>query len=125
MRGEYQTQMICISETSGQLFELKMNEALKSLVNPDIRLDQTRPFTAYIFYQVQHDIPESIIEAIELIEGSKHYCDECPACEIPEDKRKKWYFCLHHKKKIHNGQTACIDFYKLRASSLIATDSEE
>lgn len=114
MRGEYQTQMICVSETNGAIFELKMNEALKTLVNPDIRLDPNRSFTAYIFYQVQHTIPESITEAIEMVEGSTHYCVECPACEMSKDKRKKHGLCSVYCKTVHQKQPVCIDYYKFR-----------
>ena len=114
MRGEYQTQMFCISETNSALFQLKMNETLKTIVNPDIRMDPTRPFTAYIFYTIQHDIPETITEALEMIEGDHHYCSECPALIRSEDHRKKWHFCHTHMKKVRQDNPACIDFYKLR-----------
>lgn len=114
MRGEYQTQMICVSETNGAIFELKMNEALKTLVNPDIRLDPNRSFTAYIFYQIKHDVPETVVEAIELIEGTRFNCKDCPACELPEDGRKKHGFCKAHNKKVHFETPVCIEFYKYR-----------
>ena len=114
MRGEYQTQMICISETNGAIFELKMNEALKPLVNPDIRLDPNRSFTAYIFYQIKHDVPETVVEAIELTEGVKYHCKECPACKLSEDARKKHGFCTARNKNVHYNMPVCIEFYKLR-----------
>ena len=114
MRGEYQTQMICVSETNGALFELKMNEALKTLVNPDIRLDPNRSFTAYIFYQIKHDVPETVVEAIELIEGSRYHCKECSACELSEDGRMKHGVCRIFDKKVRYDSPVCIEFYKIR-----------
>ena len=114
MRDEYQTQMICVAETNGAMFELKMNEALRRLVNPDIRIDTTRPFTAYVFYQVQHDIPESITEAIEMIEGSRHLCSECPSFIKSEDKRVKKGFCETRLKKVRQDNPVCMYFYKFR-----------
>lgn len=123
MRGDFQTQMYCVSETNGELFELRMNEILKSIKNPDIRLDPVRSFTAYIFYQIQYDIPETITEAIELVEGEKHHCIECPACVLSKDKRMRNHFCQVKGKKVHEDSPVCINYYKLRDAKDLLTGS--
>lgn len=124
MRGDYQTQMYCVSETNAEMFELKMNEILKGIKNPDIRMDPARSYTAYIFYQIQYDIPETITEALEMVEGSRHYCGECPGCLFSDDKRKKWQFCQVHNKKVHEDSPVCIEFYKIRDGANLLINSE-
>lgn len=125
MRGEYQTQMYCISETNAAMFELKMNETLKTLKNPEIHMDTTKPFTAYIFYHIEHNIPESVIEALAMIEGSHHYCAECPFIEKSEDKRRKWKFCNLHNKKVKEDSVVCIEYYKHRDMLDLKNNAED
>ncbi|MBQ4467059.1 MAG: hypothetical protein II918_02455 [Firmicutes bacterium] len=125
MRGENQTQMYCISETNAAIFELRMNEALRNLVDPEIRLDPVRSFTAYIFYKIERTIPESIEDALVMIEGEHHYCDQCPSFIPPDDGRKKWGYCESRLKKVRLDSLACIDYYKLRnAPEMITSKSK-
>ena len=125
MRGEQQYQLCCISEKSAPLFELRMNEALKTIKNPDIRLDANLPFTAYIIYSNSYDVPETLIEGLEILEGIKHYCSECPAFQRSEDGRKRWHFCTEYKKRVHQDSPVCINYYKLRDLRELLVDPQE
>ena len=125
MRGEHYKQMYCVEEKNGALFELKMNEILKTVKNPEITIDRTRPFTAYIFYEYEFDMPETITELFELISGEKHTCQECEHLIISPDKRKRWQMCSFYNKKVQQTQPACKTFYlKYYATNLLADPDE-
>lgn len=125
MRGEFKTQMYCISESNGAMFELKMNEALQNLRNPDIRMDHSKPFTAYIFYSIEYDIPESVTEAMEIITGERHTCIECPALEISKDKRKKRHQCTRRGWKVHGDTPVCMEYYKILGEKGMLKDPDD
>ena len=122
MRGDTYKQMYCIEEKNAALFELKMNEILKTVKNPEITLDRNRPFTAYIFYENSFDVPETITELFEMLSGQKHTCKECQYIKITDDKRKRRHLCGYYNKIVHQEQPACKTYYAQNFSSLLLTD---
>lgn len=125
MRDDIYMQMYCVSESNGKIFEMKMNEILLTVRNPKIEIDKTKPFTAYIFYKITQDIPETVEEAFSLVEKQKHHCTECPHFERNKDKRRRWHWCLYHKKKIHQDNTVCETFYQERTSEALVKNIKE
>ena len=123
MRTERIKQIICISETNAEIFEKKMNDALSHLVDPEIRIDANRSFTAYIFYQVKRDVPEDILELFELVEGEHHHCKECPHYIAPTDKRRKWGSCAITSGQVRGDGSACEHYYLLKYKSLSAASN--
>jgi len=113
MRDDHYIQCFCVSEMAGPQFEARMNEILKTVKNPRIELDRTRSFTAYIFYDISVNVPESIQEAFSILEGTSHNCAECPYFIKSEDKRKKWHYCDYYHKKIHEQNPVCANFYRV------------
>lgn len=124
MRTERIRQIICISESSAEIFESRMNEALSRVVNPEIHIDTTRSFTAYIFYNVKRDVPEDILELFELVEGDHHHCKECPHYVHPTDKRRKRGSCNITSEHVRADSPACEHFYLLKYKSLSAASNK-
>lgn len=112
MRDDKYKQMYCVCEKTSSMFEMKMNAILKAVKNPEIEIDRTRPFTAYVFYNVVLDVPETIPEAFQLLEGISHTCQECSYLIKSPDKRKRWQQCGFFNKRIHQEQPVCEVFYK-------------
>ncbi len=118
MRNEYFKQMICISESNPDIFQEKMNHALYGKTNPIINMDQTMPFTAYIYYDVNKTVPEDLLELFEILDGNKHHCEECPHFEKDPDKRKKWHICGYYHKQTRIDSRACEQFYRERRAEI-------
>lgn len=124
MRNDYFKQMICISENTAIVFQDKMNHALYGKTNPTIIMDQTRPFTAYIYYDINKTIPEDLLELFELLDGGIHTCRECPYFEQDQDKRKKWHVCNYYHKQTRLDSRACEQFYRNRRSEIKELEKE-
>lgn len=124
MRTERIKQIICISEPSAEMFEEKMNQALSHLVNPEIQLDSNRSFTAYIFYSVKRDVPEDILELLELVDGEHHNCNECPHYIPPADRRRKRGNCAVTSEQVRGDAPACEHYYLLKYKSLSAVSNK-
>lgn len=118
MRTEKIKQIICISELSAETFEDKMNEALSGLVDPEIRFDTNKSFTAVIVYKVKRNMPEDVLELFEIIEGKNQRCCDCPYYVPPTDKRKKWGTCSATGERTRPEGRACEQFYLLRYKAL-------
>lgn len=114
MRTDRLKQVRCISETTAAAFEDKINEVLANLGDPEIRIDTNMPFTAYIIYSVQRDLPETILEMFELVDGESHFCKECPHFLKSTDKRKKWGTCVLKSAPSCTDSRACEEFYLYR-----------
>lgn len=114
MKRDKVKQIICISEPDPSVFEEKMNEALTNLIDPDVRIFETMPFTAVILYSVSRDMPENVLELLELVDGENHSCSECPHFVKPTDGRVKWGSCNAKGVKTRGDSRACEDFYLLR-----------
>ena len=122
MRGDQYKQMYCVEETNGELFQLRMNEILKTVKNPEITLDHNRPFTAYIFYENIIDVPETITEFFEILSGERHTCQECEHLIISPDKRKRWQMCNYYQKKVYQNTPVCKTFYMQNFEKFLLTD---
>ena len=110
MRSEKVKQVKCIHGSSAVDFERKMNEALAPLVDPEIIFDKTAPYTATIVYTMRRDMPDSLLELLEMIYGS-FTCGDCVNFRRPKDKRCKWGKCLAGQEKTREDSRACIKFY--------------
>ena len=118
MRTDKVKQVICIAETSAEAFELKMNEALSGLSDPEILFDTNRSFTAVIIYHVRRDVPEDIVELFEMIEGNNRRCYDCPHYVAPTDKRKKWGTCSTSAQRVRPEGRACEKYYLIQYKAL-------
>ena len=110
MKSERMKQMRCVSAPDPITFENAMNEALAGIADPDITFDRTRPFTAYIEYTVQRDLPECVQELLEMVCG-QGYCRDCPCYEAPTDRRRKWGECRLKSKEVRADSPACEIYY--------------
>lgn len=118
MRSEQYKQVIAICESNAEDFQDKLNNALAGMTNPEITFDPNRSFTAYVTYNVRKDVPEDVLELLEMINGESHYCDECPYFEGSNDKRRKWGSCTMKKIKTRPEGRACEHFYLWRFKQL-------
>lgn len=106
-------QCACISEASAGAFQDAINLVLQQTPEPEIVIDKTQPFTAYIFYKVRKDAPETVLELLEMLDtdGGCGHCEDCPAYEPPTDKRYKRGRCRHKNEKTRGDARACEIYY--------------
>lgn len=106
-------QCACISEASAAAFQDAANGLLAQLANPEIIIDQTQPFTMYVFYNVHRDTPETVLELLEKLDadGGCAKCDNCPAFIRSKDKRRKWGSCRRTAQPIRCDTRACELYY--------------
>ena len=114
MKRDKVKQVICITDPDPVMFEEKMNEALSKLVDPDVRIFESMPFTAVIMYSVSRELPESVLELLELADGEHHVCEECPYYIKPQDRRVKWGACRVQGTKTRGDSRACESYYLYR-----------
>lgn len=114
MRTTKFKQCACIGEASAGAFQDAINAVLQQIPEPEIIIDKTQPFTAYIFYKVSKDAPETVLEALELLDpdGSAR-CKDCPAFIPDADRRKKRGRCQLRDGVFLQRQPAC-EFYYLK-----------
>lgn len=115
MRNEHYKQIACISETDPQIFEQKINGILAGLINPEIILDRTQPFTAYVIYRIKKQVPEDLLELLEMIDGQHRTCRECPYFQKSTDKRRKLHTCTLTGKSTREDSRACEEYYRAKA----------
>lgn len=113
MRSIKFKQCACISEASAGAFQDAINAILQQTPEPEIVIDKTQPFTAYIFYRVRKDAPETVLELLEMLDtsGGHAQCKDCPAYEPPTDKRRKWGHCRQKNEKTRGDLRACEIYY--------------
>lgn len=115
MRDMRCKQIACISETNAQSFETKMNAILTGISNPSITFDPSKPFTAYVLYSVKKEMPETLLELLELLDGNQHRrCEECPYFERSTDLRRKWHKCNYDDTKTRADSAACEQYYRAK-----------
>ena len=127
MRSEKYKQVLAICESNAADFQDKMNDALARVANPEIVFDNTRSFTAYVTYNVRKDVPETVLELLEMVSGENHDCEECPYFTKSNDKRKKWGSCSIEGGKTRPESRACEHFYvwKLKKLEVIADEYKQ
>ena len=118
MRAEKYKQIIAICENNAEDFQNKMNDALASVTDPEIVFDKTQSFTAYVTYRVRKDVPENVLELLELLDGDYHFCEECPYFVRSTDRRRKWVSCKLKGSKTRADSRACEHFYIWRMKQL-------
>lgn len=113
MRNTKFKQCACISEASAGAFQDAANDLLSQLANPEIIIDQTQPFTMYVFYNVQRDTPETVLELLEMLDhdGGHAKCENCPAFIRSKDKRRKWGSCRRKAQPTRCDCRACELYY--------------
>ena len=116
MRSTKFKQCACISEASAEAFQDAANAILAQLPNPEIIVDQTKPFTMYIFYTVRRDTPEDILELLEMLDadGGHAHCQDCPAFVPDTDRRKKSGRCKLRADIVSRDYRACEFYYMKR-----------
>lgn len=119
MRSTKFKQCACISETSADAFQDAVNALLAQLPNPEIIVDQTQPFTMYIFYNVRRDTPENALELLEMFDsdGGNAHCRDCPAFVPDSDRRRKSGKCVFRDDKVRRDLRACEFYYMKRRGS--------
>lgn len=118
MRTAHYKQSICISETNAELFQEKINAALAQIPDPEIVFDRSQPMTAYIFYTVGKNQPETLLELLEMTDektGGRATCEICRHFEKSKDRRKKWGICRKDGEQTRIDSRACeIYYFELR-----------
>ncbi len=107
-------QLACVSENDAANFENKANDILAQTPDPEIIIDQTRPFTMYVLYKVSKNVPESALELLELLDpnGGHATCEDCDYFIKDKDHRKKWGICSRKKgERTHINGRACEFYY--------------
>ena len=115
MRNDKLKQCACISEQSAGAFQDAANALLARVPNPEIVLDQTRPFTMYVFYTVNRPMPETILELLEMMDkDGTAQCADCPAFIRDADKRRKRGKCKLRAGEFRQDLPACEFYYMKR-----------
>ena len=109
-------QCACVSESSAGAFQNAINAVLQQTPEPEIVIDKTQPFTAYIFYKVSKDAPETVLELLEMLDsdGGRAQCQDCPEFIKSKDKRTKWGKCRRKNVPIRADGRACELYYLAR-----------
>ena len=122
-------QCACISEASADAFQDKANAVLSHLPEPEIIIDKTQPFTAYIFYKVRKKTPETVLELLEMLDsdGGCAQCQDCPEFIKSKDKRTKWGKCRRKNVPIRADGRACELYYleRRREAAAIAAEFDQ
>lgn len=113
MRSQHFKQCACISENSAELFQEKANDILARFTDPEIIMDPSKPFTMYAFYTVSKDMPETVLELLEMLDanGGNATCENCPAFIRSKDRRRKWGSCRRKGIKAKCDARACELYY--------------
>ena len=129
MRTARFKQVACISEPNAAAFQDRANEILAQASDPEIVFDQTLPFTAYIFFNVRRDQPDTVLELLEMLDadGGHAVCEDCPAFIRSKDKRKKWGSCRRKVTKTKCDSRACELYYleRRREAAAIAAEFDQ
>lgn len=104
-------QMTCIQAADAETFEARVNEVLFRVTFPKIELDKNVPFTAYIWYRIEKEIPETLEECYQ-VHGAGRKCGDCVHFKPVKDKRRKWHPCEYASyKKTQIEADACDRYY--------------
>ena len=115
MREHKVRQLACIAEEDPQSFQDRVNAVLATKDNPEVILDKTRPYIAYILYEMRRDIPENMTEALEYFTGERYTCGQCPYLDKNPDKRRRWHKCRLTGERTRLDSPACEEVYKAKA----------
>lgn len=115
MKESTYKQIACISESNAEIFQDKANNILATIAEPEIVLDGTRPFTMYILYSIRKDVPETVLELLEMLDadGGHAHCEDCPAFIKSPDRRRKWGGCRRKPDKPTRCDSRACELYYL------------
>lgn len=96
MREKTKERIKVIECDSGAEFEMELNRAFETLTDRkgfryEIR-ERKNGHCAYVFWKEVERIAETARDQCDL-DGIRLYCGDCPKCDRPLDKRKKWCVC--------------------------------
>lgn len=111
MRLDNIKQIRCITASTAEEFEERVNEVLAHIKDPEIEFDNNRPYTCTIVFTVRRNTPETVLELFEMVDGSSHTCIECPHFVHSTDKRKKWSTCSLKAEPTRSDSRACERYY--------------
>lgn len=115
MRSKHFKQLACISENTADDFQAKANATLAQTPNAEIVLDQTKPFTAYIFYTVSKSEPETFLELLEMLDSEAcGLCQDCEYFKPDHDRRKVRGQCTRKNEVVRKDLRACEVYYLKR-----------
>lgn len=119
-------QCFCIAENDAAAFQDKLNSVLAQAADPEVFLDQSRPFTAYVFYHVKKDMPETVLELLRMLddEHGNAICADCPQFEKSPDKRRKWGKCKKKSEPVKCDAAACELFFLAQRKAQIKIAEE-
>ena len=112
--------MIFIEATTWQEFEMKMNEALKGLPEPDVQI-YGKYEGAIIYTEHIYEEEKSIADLFEEA-GCGATCSECPYYTPSTDGRVKWTVC--GSRKVKADSRACDSYYLERRNNVPEVRSE-
>lgn len=126
MRTAKFKQVACVSESNAAAFETKANLILAQSSDSEVVMDRTLPFTAYIFFNVRKDQPETVLELLEMLDGDGGHavCEDCPAFIKSKDKRTKWGKCKRKPQPTRCDSRACELYYLERRREAQAITEE-
>ena len=107
-----------IQAESSDLFEIAINKKYDELADYSLTLEieHHQPHTAYIHYEVDEYIPESLADEFR-IKGITYKCENCQYAEPltksdgTADRRTSKMYCHHHKKYVVRELDACDIYY--------------
>ena len=115
MKDTRRKQLICIAEKDAATFQEKANALLASVIDPEIIIDHTQPFTMYALYSVSKKQPETILELLEMLDDKgRARCNDCPEFTRSSDGRKKTGSCGRSSDIVRSDASACEWYYRQR-----------
>lgn len=100
----------CIQEADAVSFEIAMNELFDLAINPEIKYDDNRSYTAYVVYTYEANVAETLADEYELA-GKGRTCGECPYLERDNHATKKVFPCQYAKYGRTRIDSAACDRY--------------
>ena len=107
-------QIAAINKDNAADFAAEVNRVVVSLaqLQPEIIIDEKNPFTAYVKYQQQLNIADSVMDEFHA-DGLYFTCAQCPLHEIETDGRKKRMPCKYADLGFTRPEhEACEVFYR-------------
>ena len=117
MRREERVKFYCISGTTPEEFQTKMQDVLSKVSEPEIHFP-AKPLMAYVYYRDIAYVPETLREQMR-DRGEVYTCVQCPYFERTNDLRKKWHYCVFHQQKCHMESECCDEVLFQIASGTI------
>ena len=107
-----------IEAETAALFENAINKRLDEVseYKYTLEIEHHQPHTAYIHYEYDEYVPETLADEFNL-KGINYKCKDCKYChqisnaDGSADKRRKSAYCNHHERQVHKDFDACDTYY--------------